>query len=741
MKKFAWGALALTAIVWAGAGCDIFPDGGDESQNARLQPFSSEAELRDYLVGQNSKPSRPGILFNGAVDFDEAAGGDGGMPTAAPSADNSGGGMSTGDSRNYSGTTEQEAGVQEADVMKSDGTYFYVLSRNVLRIVKAAPADNMSVVSSVELDGWGIELYLAGDRVVALTAPEQPYYLSPPGIAVDAMIAPDFAPYRPQAEITVINVADRTNPAVLSRTRLDGTINTSRMIGDRVYLVIANYPDIFVQPLLDGVQKRSFSDVPLADILPDIAIEVAGAEVYRGNINAYDDHFRPEAEDGLGLTSLVTFDINQPQTYDAQTIVAYPANVYASTEALYLTDQSYDFSGDVRETTDIYKFILTQNGVAQAAAGTVPGRVLNQYSMSEHQGFLRVATTKGPIWGPTGQETQSSNHVYVLEQVNDELTVAGSIDNLAPGEAIFSARFIGDKGYLVTFEQIDPLFTLDLSDPRAPKAVGELKVPGFSTFIVPMGENHLLTVGQDTDEQFGFANGVRLSIFDVSDFANPVLAHHTVIGLDGSAYSDALYNPKAFTYFPEGDMVALPINFYAMREVGGGFVDFDFAGSGAPGSAGAAEESTPPSDAVSEPKPTNIEPNTGSDAPIDVVIDLPQPVEYESFSGLYVYHATAADGFSLLGRIAATTNEQDFYYYYPQFIRGAFIDDKVYCVTSENVQAAAVSDVSTVISTVAFPAPDDGGSDLPPPLPEPMPEPGPDPMPSPADGDGTVSAE
>lgn len=718
LRNLVMGGSLLLLAAWSGCGTNFaewlgFRFGDAEPQVARLRAFTSEAELKNYLVGQNNSFSR-GII----VDFDsgESLAGDGAAPPNAPAPDaNGAGGSDDSSTQDYSTTTEQEEGVQESDVVKSDGNYFYIISRNNLRIVDAVPADAMSETASFELNGYGYDLYLAGDRIIALTSPEQPVYLEPD--APSALIAPDFAPYRPQVEITVIDANDRAKPQVLSRTRIDGYVNASRMIDDRLYLVIVNYPDAFVQPLLDGQERREFADVSLSDILPDMSVEVNGTVVYRGNINSYDEHFRPEAEDGLGLTSLVTFDINAPKDYDAQTIVAYPANIYASTKALYLTDTAYDFNGDFRETTDIYKFDFTGTGIAQAATGTIPGRVLNQYSMSEYQGYLRVAATKAATFGPIGQTAPSSNYVYVLEQVNDELTLAGSIENLAPGETIFSARFIGTKGYLVTFERIDPLFTLDLSDPRDPKAVGELKVPGFSTFIVPMDENHLLTVGQDTDEAFGFANGVRLSVFDVSDFTKPVLAHHTVIGLDGSAYSDALWNPKAFTYFPEGDLVALPINYYAAREFVGGLVDVDEGSSGSGGSGSDGVESVEPSSNAAEPQPdapppadvpSNGEDPTDdpADPPVDVIIDLPAPEPIDSFSGLYVYHVTAAEGFKLRGRIATSSNSNGFYWYGPEFIRGAFIGDSVYCITSDDVKSASVTAVDTVLSTVNFPAPE-----------------------------------
>ncbi len=723
MKKTALLLAVTVSTALVGCNTDLWRwIHGDDGENevARLQKFASPDELKSYLVGQNAQPDPPGRgsewLVDDGVDTDFNAGGEG-APPADPSAD---GGNQGGDTPDHSSTTEQEAGVQEADVIKNDGQYLYVLSRNSLRIVQATPAAGMVEVGSVELDGYGQQMYLVDDKVVTITTPEHPVYLLG-GAEPDALVADAYIPYRAQTEIAVIDVADRTNPTVIGRARLDGSINTSRMIGERLQIVAVNYPDVFVMPLLDegvAATARSFADVDLDSILPDIVIEENGTETYRGNLVEFDDHYRPEDPDGLGLTSIVSMDINALGGYDAQTIVAYPANVYASTQALYVTDTAYRFNGEERETTDIYKFNFTESGVDQAAAGTIPGRVLNQYSMSEHNGFLRVAATKAATWGPLGQTSESTNHVFVLEQVDGELTLAGRVDDLAPGEQIFSARFLGEKGYVVTFEQVDPLFTIDLSDPRNPQVVGELKVPGFSTFITPMGENHLLTVGQHTDEDFGWTTGIRLSIFDVSDFANPTLAHVEVIGEDRGAWSEAVYDPKAFTYFAAGDLVALPIELY-----GNWGPEIDPMVDEDPGD-GAGDDDAPPRDVdTNGDVNTNGDVDTNGVAPDPIDIDLPGSDPVEHFNGLYVYRVTAENGFEFLGGMNAISDDDNgYWYYYPRFIRGAFIGESVYCVTSEGVHVANVADVANILADVEFPQPDPGddpgsggGDDAPPP--------------------------
>ncbi len=730
-------------------------DGGDQTPAAkRLIRFESADELGAYFVEQSKSSQRGGFGIDENVGlFEDAA--DGASAPTASDGDGSGGGVNadfgssesaepqggnTGDDGDFSTTTEQEDGVQEADVIKNDGEYLYVLSRGNLRIVKATPVESMEEVSSVDLRGYGFDMYLVGDKVVAITTPEfeaipvdsfpadgggSPGRLEP---IETALIAADYF-YQPRVQITVIDVADRANPQVLSRTQLDGNVNASRMIDDRLYLVMVHYPE-FLPRIAESVDAAEANNRTVSDVIPNIKVDVDGVNVVDADVAEPTDFYRPVDQDGWGLTTVVSFDINTPTDYQAQSVVGYPSNAYMSTEALYLTNTDYDFNGIMRETTDIYKFAVVEGGTELAATGSVPGRVLNQYSMGEHNGFLRLASTVGPNFDRLGQNTsESKNNVYVIEQVEDALTVAGSVEGLAPGESIQSARFIGDRGFLVTFVQIDPLFTLDLSDPRSPQVVGELKVPGFSTYITPMGENHLLTIGRDTTDEFGFvrADGVRLSIFDVSDFANPQLAHSESIGL-GGAYSEALFNPKALTYFAQRDLLAFPVEIYAFSEgvdfavdsdAGGSDDDFGNVETEGDGDGNAPDDNTPVTDLPNEGQsapgnegdstnstvaedPPADEPGDDDEVPVDI-IELP-PVPSDFFYGVYVYQVTPEGGFNQLGRVSTAPDGQ--YYYGSAFTRGAFIGDYLYATTSEGIKAVPVSNVEDVVKTVDFPAPD-----------------------------------
>jgi len=188
------------------------------------------------------------------------------------------------------------------------------------------------------------------------------------------------------------------------------------------------------------------------------------------------------------------------------------------------------------------------------ASGSVAGRIKNQFSLDEKDGNLRIATTDELA---SQQQWETRNGVSVLHTEGEDLTVIGSVLGLAPGETIYSTRFVGDRGYVVTFRQVDPLFVIDLADPTAPKVAAELKIPGFSEYMHPLDEGHLLTIGQDATEE-GQVTGLALQIFDVTNAAAPTLLHKHVFSGSEYGWSEASYNHKAFTYYDKLSALAFP---------------------------------------------------------------------------------------------------------------------------------------------------------------------------------------
>lgn len=730
--------MMVSAVLFlAAAGCDLVNINVDNPTGTpNLKKFSTEQEFLSYFNSQVEQNGERVAAPGGLLDFDDAAGD---VSAAPPSGGGDGDAGAVAESEPVSGTTVQESGVDEADVVKSDGQFVYVLADNLLRIARITPADQLALTSTYTLDGYALDMYLRGDRVIAVTqtwgdlvfidalppsdadgddglttsASSEPRPAaddtptSDDGSTSDETetgddvvdpigpVEPGFAPFiysRPQTIVTILDVTDRSAPALVSQTSFDGSQASSRMIDGTLYLVLANYQNYFYDVLpLTREQSAAPAAPQTTDVMPAFVRQTAAGVSESGNIMTWDDLYRPEDPEGFGIVSLISMDVEGAGEFNALGLVAEPGLIYSSTEALYVTNTQYDFSGTARETTDIYKFAYVDGGVEPVASGTVPGRVLNQYSMGEYQGYLRVATTVGPIFSEDGSSTASVNNVYVLGESAGALAVTGSVENIAPRESIQSARFIGDRGFVVTFEQIDPLFTLDLADPTNPRIVGELKVPGFSTFIVPMDDNHLLTVGTYIpDGEQRWPQGVQLSIFDVTDFANPTLAHQRVLTDENAgAWSESLYNPKAFTYFAEGDMVALPISIYDFGPISvdqPAVDDGDNAGDST--SSGAAEGGD---DGVATETADDVEPPSdggGSDG-TDAVTEPWVPGGYE---GLVVYHVTAAEGFQEMGRIS--TRFVDAGFYYPYFTRGVFVGDRVYAVTNFGIRGGVVSDMT-----------------------------------------------
>lgn len=730
------------------SGCNLLfptPDGTGGAGKAALKPFGSEQELADFFSDQintqNSLvnvPSRNEVeaVADGDAAFD--ASGAGGAPEA-PTSD------ATNDSGDtFSGTTVQENGVDEADVVKTDGTFLYIIQSNydgtgsVLKIIRA---DQMAVVGEIALDGYARELYLHGSRVVALTETYGNYYyydaplvdprpvedveslggtdgsggtadgdvvVSDDGVSSSDLIAPggdaiysEFTYSRPKTIVTVIDAAVPNVPTRVSLTEFDGTQSSSRMIDGMLHMVISNYQNYYfdILPAL-GRPEMDMQDANPNDLLPHYRhVDAQGMET-EGLAVTWENVYRPEVPDGFGVLTVVSMDADNSDTFRAVGVVAEPGMIYSSIGALYVTNTNYDYLGDMRTTTDIYKFRYNGADAVPVAAGRINGRILNQYSMGESNGFLRIATTSDPVFDENGVVARSTNNVYVAEENAGELRVVGSLEDLAPGETIQSARFLGDRGYLVTFEQIDPLFTLDLADPTNPKAIGELKVPGFSTFIVPMDENNILTIGQyipEGDDQFFRPWGVQLSIFNVSDFANPTLAHQVVIGADTGAYSEAQWNPKAFTYFAEQGLVALPVSIYEPYDYTGGgvtVIDVDADGTADEGDSGGGSDGSDGGEVMAE------EPPADGDVVIDETI---APYVPGGFEGLYVYDVSAANGFAERGRLS--TRFEDAGYYYASYTRGVFINADVYAVTDNGLRSAPVAALSGAARELLLRAP------------------------------------
>lgn len=567
-----------------------------------LHADSHEALLKLLKNSEGSKQDYYGFAADGATreTFAETN-----MESSAQDA---------GDSEDsYSGTNIQTAGVDEADIIKTDGSYLYVMANNRIVIMDIRDPLNMKQASVLEWQAhletaegasgeYPVEVYLDTERglLTVLTQGFSYSYYSGPqtdekaeesmtepasdnGNASDDLIAPDMriSPIianRDFAGVYVYDINDPGAPALKRSFSQDGSYVSSRRINGSVYVVSQKYSYGLYQRIDDGAYAE-------ADLLPSVSQD-GSAESYK--LLPADQIMAVPAGDHQNQAVISTIDTDN-LTADIKSLAVLGSSgiVYSSNNYLYLAAQrnvypEYDeeqtggvtaesagaddivsnqavdlpaiFMPPVETYTDIYRFTLEGSQVTSSGYGTVAGWLLNQFSLDEHNGYLRIAVTEGNVWGEG--EQQSSNNLYVLDP---QLQTVGSVKGLARGESIKSVRFMGDKAWMVTFRTTDPLFGLDLSNPAAPAVLGELKIPGYSSYLHPISENTMLGFGFDVevDGDNAYEKGLKLSLFDISNLSSPIEKSVLVLGGSGS-WSEVIYQHKSLLSDPENELYAFP---------------------------------------------------------------------------------------------------------------------------------------------------------------------------------------
>ncbi len=536
-------------------------------------------------------------------------------PTAATPgpADAAGGGASV-----RSDTNNQVAGVDEPDLVKTDGNVVYAIGDGRLQIVEAWPAAEAHRIAAVTVEGTPKRLLVHGGRVIvfsSLAATAGPG--GTPGVI--GPTAPTFAPGGDctygydcvpsgdgsPARITVVDVEDPARPRVLREVTFNGSYLTARKIGSSVHAVVVlperTVPGVEYWPSLsfcDGSASRSdirdaferlrranralIEGADLGSWVPSARDVRHGAdgEVVDADVLGDCPGFYASAEgDGAGFVSIASLSIGGDGPLSVTTALGRPGFVYAGPDTLYLASPHawrgggswfWAEPGATPEATTVHAFRLADVPTPRseyAASGLVEGRVLSSFSLDAYEGVLRVATTTGHSPDPAAHSA-----VTVLREAGGKLEEVGRVDGIAPSEDIRAVRFDGARGFVVTFKKTDPLFVLDLADPAAPAIAGELKVPGFSTYLHLMDPGHLLTIGYDAADQGGFAwfTGIQLQLFDVEDAAAPTLAHRELIGTRGST-SQAATDHLAFNYFAPRSLLALPMVICEGGDTTGGY--------------------------------------------------------------------------------------------------------------------------------------------------------------------------
>lgn len=612
-----------------------------------LKKFSSCEELKDFVetgteFGMYYGAMAPTMAGRAEITVGEAA------PTAEKSED-------------YSETTIQVEGVDEADIVKNDGKYIYVVSGEKVVIVDAYPAENSKILSEIKLNGNPQEIFINEDKLVVFG---NKYYS--------------------EAFINVYDVSDRENPVIARNISLEGNYYDSRMIGDYVYAVISNPiayavgEDIRIPTLsVEGETKAvcNCPDVYYFDV-PDYSYRFTTVM----SINTQDDSEELTSKVFLiGYTQDMYVSLNNiyitymkrlrqidfldkmidevflpivPSHIDTEIIKIKNSgiNSYEKMQKIGEIIQNYSDSltGSEKENFDmailekmtsfqqeiakqmektvIHKISISDGNINYETNGEAPGNVLNQFSMDEFNGYFRIATTTGRF-----SMQSSQNHVYVLDS---NLNIVGKVEDLAKGESIYSARFMMDRCYLVTFRQVDPLFVIDLSNPTNPQVLGFLKITGVSDYLHPYDETHIIGVGRDATEE-GIMKGMKLSLFDVSDVSNPKEISKYIIGESGTD-SEALRDHKAFLFSKSKNLLVIPIR-------------------------------------------------------------LSEGGVWNAWQGAYVFNLDLTSGFVLKGRVTHS-NETDYYYYdYSSRIRRSlYIDDVLYSISNKMIKMNDLEDLEEV---------------------------------------------
>jgi uncharacterized secreted protein with C-terminal beta-propeller domain len=702
MKTRLLAVLIIVSMVLGGiTGILALQDQGDDSGSlppidygdvsyTNLQKFSSYQEIQDFLttnkelsgnwyyysnnITKMQAPSSYGFRF----DLDATEGGD----------------LSSSGSNDHSQTNVQVQGVDEGDIVKNDGKYAYIVSRNKTKVIilDVFPPENAKILSIIEVDLMIREVYLNDGKLVVLGTNSY-YYDYYWGVR-----APYYS-YSPETHIKVYDIEDRENPVLYRSVELKGSYVSSRMIGDYLYLIITLYEsqvenetylpapasEIYYTDEYDywytyttiasinvqNAQEEPNKEVILMGSSTHIYVSLKNIYLTYTKIMSWVEKMERSVEQVIMpvLPKSTSNEIEVVRDSDltrSEKLIEIDGIVGKYTEGLSEKEMEYlaeelevrnkEFESKMQneiQKTMIHRISIDGRDIQYRVSGGVPGYILNRFSMDEYQRYFRIATTTGQLWGWGG--SVSRNHVFVLDL---GLKIVGAVTDIAPGETIYSARFMGNRGYLVTFKKVDPFFVIDLSIPESPQVLGKLKIPGYSNYLHPYDENHVIGIGKDAVDMGDFAwyQGVKLSLFDVSDVNNPTEVSNYIVG-DRGTDSLALNDPHAFLFSRERNLLVIPI---VLAEI---------------------DETKYPEDPP------------------------PQTFGEYTWCGAYVFDISRESGINLRGGITHVEDDpvKSYWYYSPHRIKRSFyIEDTLYTVSDTLLKANSLNNLNE-INAVALP--------------------------------------
>ena len=541
--------------------------------------------------------------------------------------------------KDYSKTNIQVEGVDEADIIKTNGDYIYSISENNIIISNVKDPNNIKIDSTINMESYiPNDLLLYKDRLVVFSTTQSNSYTNQ------------------NTRVEIYNIEDSKNPKLIKHFTLNEPYYSTRCIDGRLYVFSKGY-----LREEDNKIDRSYIE------------DNKTKEIKLNNIK-----YLKNSEKNI-QTIIAEVNLNKIEDIKINSYLIDISNAYVSKENIYLLDNDYgtdkiqisklftlkgiigffaSIEDNYDEKTHIYKFNINSNkGVSLESTTDVKGKIVNQYSLDEKDGNLRIAL-----------ETEKGTRIAILDS---KLKLLGETDNVAKGERMYASRFMGNKAYLVTYRNTDPLFVVDLSNNKKPEVVGELKIPGYSTYLHPYDETHLIGIGMDTEEHINrdsegkvisswvTIKGMKMCLFDVSDINNPKEIAKTTIG-DRRTVSAILTNPKALLFSKEKQLLAIPVNNYNE--------DFE------------TTSSTSYSEEINNYMSYNKE---------------------RISEGYFVYNIDLKDGFKLKGIINHEVRKNNYYYYYYNYsklLRGLYIDDNLYTVSESNIKVNKLEDLTELSS-------------------------------------------
>ena len=668
--------ILVAALILFLATMVTFPDQSTTEEQNQLNRFSSYEELTNFLK-QNSDNNQ---YFGGIFARSDAMDNTLTMTTgAAESSPQTTSDSQTSKATDFSTTNIQVEGVDEADFIKNDGKYIYLVSNNKLFIVNAYPAESMEILSEIELNSYSQNIYINDNKLIVLTNDHSPIYktFAPEVSCIGPGCSPSYS--TPKTIISIYNIEDKENPELENTFTVDGNYMNSRMIGDYIYTISTKYINTISPELPISTTNGVAEPIRASEIFYFDYPDTNYVFTTIASINIKDQKLNSEVYLTGGTNTIFVSQDNIYLTYQKRINQKYYLENYVEEVALPILPgnldnqineiqdsdiREYEKQGQIRkiifdyslsltgqekadfdkelmtiteefetniqkqmEKTVIHKINIDKEDINYQGSGEVPGRVLNQFSMDEYNNNLRITTTTGNTWQDT-----SLNHLYILDK---DLEIIGSVEDLAKGERIYSTRFLENRAYVVTFKQVDPLFVIDLTNPTEPEVLGYLKVTGFSNYLHPYDENHIIGIGKEATEQ-GRAQGVKVALFDVTDVKNPVEVSKYEVGKEWSdafkSYSDseALFDHKAFLFDKEKGLLVLPITY------------------------------------------TKYTDNNWQ--------------SYEYFQGAYVFNINL-QGISLKGKITHDKGNESNQRWNNQVRRSLFMDDTIYTISNSIIQA------------------------------------------------------